>query len=512
MNPELLLALSAALGLGVGSLGTLVWQQRRLAEAQRRYQDASAANNNERQQHAVSMAEMETRLSHALQQADALTSAHQDLQAARHNLATLEESLSNARRREQDQREYYEQRIANLEASRQEVRDELRLAREAHDDTRHTLQVLERQHQALTTRAQEQERHFEEKMALLNDSREQLKLEFHHLANEILEQKGKAFSTLSQKNIGELLQPMQNEMKGFREKMERLHTDDTAQRASLRTELENLQKLNREITDQAHKLTEALRGQKKVQGNWGELMLENVLDSAGLRLGKDYQREVSFNTDDGRRRPDAVVYLPQGKHLVIDAKTSLSAYVRYVNSDDELERHQALAEHAKAVKDRIQELADKHYYDLPGLNSPEVVVMFIPVESAYVEALKFDDQLYQQAIRNHVLVATPTTLLTSLNIVAQLWRFEDQSKHSAELADRAGKFYDKLRLFLESMEDVGKKIDGARESYDSAMNRLVSGRSNLIKQASEFQSLGVAVKKELPEDMVDKAKLELGEK
>ncbi|SDL85624.1 DNA recombination protein RmuC [Franzmannia pantelleriensis] len=399
-----------------------------------------------------------------------------------------------ARRRDAERRE----------ATVQRQRLEARLAeREAQ------WQEAELERTRLATTLDQQREHFEQQLALLRDSREQLKQEFENLANEILERKGRSFSELSQRNIHGLLQPLQAEMKGFRDKVEAIHRFDTEQRASLRTELQHLQALNREITDQASRLTEALQGQKKLQGNWGELMLENVLEGAGLRPGKDYQREVSFATEAGRRRPDALVYLPQGKHLVIDAKTSLAAYVRYVNADDEPTRREALAAHARAVGERINELADKHYYDLPGLNSPDVVVMFIPVESAYVEALKHDESLFQRALERNVLVATPTTLLTSLNIVRQLWRFEDQSRHSAELASRAEKFHAKLRTFLTSMEEVGGKLDGARESYDTAIGQLVNGRGNLIKQADEFRELGVAVKRELPEALVERARLEL---
>lgn len=377
------------------------------------------------------------------------------------------------------------------------------------DDAKQRLGEVQVSEARLATILEQKQQHFEAQLALLRDSRDQLRQEFENLANEILERKGRAFSELSQQRISGLLQPIQAEMKGFREKVELIHRHDTEQRAGLRAELRHLQALNREITDQAERLTQALQGQKKVQGNWGELMLENVLEGSGLRPGKDYQREVSFATAEGRRRPDAVVYLPQGRHLVIDAKTSLAAYVRYVNAEDEGERGQALAAHATAVGERIAELADKHYYDLPGLNSPDVVIMFIPVESAYVEALKHDETLYQRAIEHNVLVATPTTLLTSLNVVRQLWRFEDQSRHSAELANRAERFYNKLRLFLESMQEVQAKLDGARDSYDRAMGQLVNGRGNLIKQAAEFQELGVAVKKELPAELVERAGLEL---
>lgn len=422
----------------------------------------------------------------------------QALEESQERVADLRESLRSA----STQRDEKQAALVNYQA----WWDREKAAREALADE---LSALKTTHGELKSTLSQKQQHFDEQLSLVKESRDQLKQEFENLANEILERKGKAFSDMSQQRLTGLLQPIQNEMKGFREKVESIHQQESEQRVQLRTELKHLQSLNQAITDQADKLTNALQGQKKIQGNWGELMLENVLDGAGLRRGKDYDREVSFTTEDGRRRPDAIVYLPQQKHLVIDAKTSLAAYTRYVNGDSDAERYQSLAEHCKAVGDRITELSDRHYYDLPGLNSPEVVVMFIPVESAYVEALKHDESLYQRAIENNVLVATPTTLLTSLNIVRQLWRFEDQSRHSAELASRAEKFYDKLRVFLTSMEDVGKKLDGARLSYDKAINQLSAGKGNLIKQTHEFRELGVAVKKELPRELTERARLEL---
>ncbi|WP_417419898.1 DNA recombination protein RmuC [Halomonas sp.] len=397
-----------------------------------------------------------------------------------------------------------------VNANLKEAREQRDIAQKSLKELQTTYHALKNEHGELQTRMEEKEHQFNRQLQWMEDSKKQLKVEFENLANELLDKKGKAFSSLSERNLTELLKPFQTEIKGFRDKVESLHTQETEQRASLRTELRHLQDLNKDITDQAAQLTQALKGQKKVQGNWGELMLENVLDSAGLRPGDDYQRERSFDTEEGKRRPDAVIYLPQDRHLVIDAKTSLNAYLEYVNAEDDISRQHALAEHTKAVSSRITELADKHYYDLPGLNSPEVVVMFIPIESAYVEAVRYDSTLYQRAIENNVLVATPITLLTSLNIVSQLWRFENQSKHSAELASRAERFYNKLSSFVESMQDVGKKLDGARGSYDKALGQLVNGRGNLIKQAHEFKELGVSVKKELPADILERAKLEIG--
>nr|WP_289072760.1 DNA recombination protein RmuC [uncultured Halomonas sp.] len=461
----------------------------------------------------------------------ALSDRDSRLESSENSLQQTKGRLEASESKRQQESEDYQQRLATLQQELAQIRetfgstqselkgtsDNLREARAQRDNAQEALHEAQEAHHALSkthgellTRVEEKEAQFARQLQWMEDSKKQLKVEFENLANELLDQKGKAFSSLSERNLTELLKPFQTEIKGFRDKVESLHTQETEQRASLRTELRHLQDLNKDITDQAAQLTQALKGQKKVQGNWGELMLENVLDSAGLRPGDDYQRERSFDTEEGKRRPDAVIYLPQGRHLVIDAKTSLNAYLEYVNAEDDLSRQHALAEHTKAVSSRITELADKHYYDLPGLNSPEVVVMFIPIESAYVEAVRYDSTLYQRAIENNVLVATPITLLTSLNIVSQLWRFENQSKHSAELANRAERFYNKLSSFVESMQDVGKKLDGARGSYDKALGQLVNGRGNLIKQAHEFKELGVSVRRELPADILERAKLEIG--
>jgi len=208
-------------------------------------------------------------------------------------------------------------------------------------------------------------------------------------------------------------------------------------------------------------------------------------------------------------RPDVIVYLPEDKHLVIDSKVSLNAYTRFVNAQNELEKEQAIKEHIQAIGARIKELSDKNYFELPGLKSPEMVFMFIPIESAFVEAIKNDETLFQLAIEQQVLVTTPTTLLTSLNIIRQLWRFEDQNKYTAKLADQAGKVYNQLRFFLESMEALGSQLDKSRSTYETAMRQFISGKGNLVKRVEDFQKLGVSVKKELPRELVDKANMEL---
>jgi DNA recombination protein RmuC len=354
-----------------------------------------------------------------------------------------------------------------------------------------------------------EKKQMEEKVALLESAKATLSDHFQALASEILEKKGERFSELNKQTLGQLLDPLKTQIKTFQEKAESIQLSDAERQTLLRTELGHMKQLNLRMTEEAHALATALRGEAKVRGNWGEMVLETALERSGLREGKDYRREVSIQTEDGRRRPDVIIYLPQNRHLVIDSKVSLNAYTRYINAGDELERAQALREHSSAVASRIKELSDKDYSQLPGLNSPEVVFMFIPLESAFVEALRGDETLFETAVARNVLVATPTTLLTSLNIVRQLWRFEEQSASSAELATRAGEVYKKLNTFLQSMQKVGNALDSAKNAYSTAIGQLYNGPGNLIKQASEFKRLGVSVQGSLPPQLVEKAMLEI---
>lgn len=370
-------------------------------------------------------------------------------------------------------------------------------------------QQLLQDHVSLRGLSEQKEQHLLEQQQLLKDSREQLKLEFEQLAGRIFEARGQSLTQSSQQSLETMLKPFREQIDGFRQKVEDIHHKDVQQQASLQQQLLQLKELNQQITQEAHELSSALRGQKKAQGNWGELILENVLERAGLQQGVDFAREVSFTTIEGRKRPDAIIYLPQNKHLIIDAKVSLNAYLRYVNAEDETLRAQALREHVSAFSARVTELAERDYAALPGLNAPDMVFMFVPIESAFADAVRADDGLLQRAIEQNILIATPSTLLASLTIVRQLWRFEEQSRSTAELADRASKVYDKLRIFLGSMDGIGNSLDRAQEAYRKACDQLVSGRGNLIKQASDFKQLGVAVKTEIAEQWQDRASLEL---
>ncbi|WP_404440054.1 DNA recombination protein RmuC [Stutzerimonas chloritidismutans] len=390
-----------------------------------------------------------------------------------------------------------------------DLKRQLRAADEKLEALQSEFAEIKRLETKLKAELDEREASYARELANFEQQKASLSEHFKVLSNEILEAKTKSLQESSQLSLSAVMNPFQQSIEGFKKEVQEIHHRETTQQGELRKELESLKALNQQITTEAHELSTALRGQKKLQGNWGELVLENVLDRSGLQMGKDYDREVSITTEEGRQRPDAVVYLPQGKHLIIDAKVSLNAYTRYVNSEDELERKQALKEHVQAVASRIRELADRDYYKLPGLNSPDMVFMFIPIESAFVEALKADETLFQQAIENNVLVATPTTLLTSLNIVRQLWRYEDQNKHTAALASRAEGVFKKLNSFLASFEKIKKGLETATEAYVKAEGQLVSGKGNLVKQVGEFKNLAPAIKAQLPAYFADKAALEI---
>ncbi|KOR09079.1 hypothetical protein ABW53_11765 [Stutzerimonas stutzeri] len=417
----------------------------------------------------------------------------------------LKDSLANEGKRSQ-----------SLATSEREVREQLQdikaqqvAAAERYEALHARFTAQSSEYTKLKTELDEREASHARELANFEQQKASLSEQFKLLSNEILEAKTQALQESSKLSLSAVMTPFQQSIDTFKREVQEIHHRETTQQGELRKELESLKALNQQITTEAHELSTALRGQKKLQGNWGELVLENVLDRSGLQKGKDYDREVSFTTEEGRQRPDAVVYLPQGKHLIIDAKVSLNAYTRFVNAEDEGERAIALKEHVQAVGNRIKELADRDYYKLPGLNSPDMVFMFIPIESAFVEALKADETLFQRAIENNVLVATPTTLLTSLNIVRQLWRYEDQNKHTAALASRAEAVFKKLNTFLASFERIKKGLETATEAYVKAEGQLVSGKGNLVKQVGEFKNLAPAIKAQLPAYFADKAALEI---
>ncbi|RBP77057.1 DNA recombination protein RmuC [Marinobacter nauticus] len=348
-----------------------------------------------------------------------------------------------------------------------------------------------------------------EKLELLEKNRDALKQEFENLANRIFDQKSERFSQQSKTSLDSLLNPFRDQLQDFRKRVEDVYTTETRDRQALRSEIKSLQELNRQITEEAANLTRALKGDKKIQGNWGELILERVLERSGLRKGVEYETQGSYRDEDNQLlRPDVIVHLPDQRNLVIDSKVSLVAYQQWVTADQEEERAAALKQHVEAVRNHIRALSEKDYSQLNGLHSPDFVLLFMPIEPAFVAAFQQDENLFAEAFERKIIVVTPTTLLATLRTIENIWRYERQSQNARRIADRAGAVYDKLRVFVEAMEKLGSQLHTAQGTYDNAMNTLTRGRGNLISQANRFVELGVRVKKELPKSIVDQAEVD----
>lgn len=330
-------------------------------------------------------------------------------------------------------------------------------------------------------------------------------------------QQQQAFENLSHKIFNEkqqqnklglesILNPFKDQLEGLRKKVEDVHLHDAKDRAVLKTQISELYRLNQDITAEASALSKALRGDKKSQGNWGELVLETVLERSGLRLGEEYVREQNHKADDGQNyRPDVIINLPEGKHIIVDAKVSLNAYNDFINEEDEAIKAQALKRHIEAIRNHIKSLSAKAYQQLPSLHSPDFVFMFMPVEPAFMTAFQHDEKLFMDAFDQRIVVVTPTTLLASLRTIESLWAIERRGRSADELADQAGKVYDRLRIVVEKMDKLGTQLNTTQKTYDEAYSSLAQGRGNLVNTANQFVDLGVRIKKEIPQEILEKA-------
>ncbi|BES72029.1 DNA recombination protein RmuC [Marinobacter nanhaiticus D15-8W] len=409
-----------------------------------------------------------------------------------------------------------ENRVASLEAERnaaqrheKALEEDLENLRGQYESAQRSLseaRVSIREYEVIR---EEERRATREKLELLERNRDALKQEFENLANRIFEQKNERFSQQTRTSLDTLLNPFREQLTDFRKRVEDVYTTETRDRQALRSEIESLQKLNRQITEEAANLTKALKGDKKIQGNWGELILERVLEKSGLRKGVEYDTQGSYRDGDGQLfRPDVVVHLPDERNLIVDSKVSLLAYQQWVTAEDDIERQEALKAHVDAVRQHIRTLSEKDYSQLHGLRSPDFVLLFMPIEPAFVAAFQQDENLFGEAFDRKIIVVTPTTLLATLRTIENIWRYERQSQNARRIADRAGAVYDKLRVFVESMERLGSQLQTVHGTYDSAMNTLTRGKGNLISQANRFVELGVRVKKELPKSVRDQAEVE----
>lgn len=397
-----------------------------------------------------------------------------------------------------------EQSATQHSAEIEKLRSDLRAKGEAESHASARIKELEAELRAERAGIQE-------KLALLEAAKQTLANQFEALAGKILEEKTKSFTEGSQKELGSLLQPLREQIGDFRKKVEDAQQNSANGVTKLETLIGSLSTLNQQLSQEAHNLSNALRGSSKAQGDWGEFILRDLLEKAGLHEGEEYSFQQSFPAMevDGEKikspRTDVILSMPGGRHLVIDSKVSLNAYTDAINAPTEEERQAALSEHIRSVRKHVQGLSHAGYHNLPGVETPDFVVLFIPIEPAFLAALQGDAQLWSDAYKEGILLVGPTTLLYVIRIVSVLWQQELQARNVRDVMDRGTELYDKFVGFVSDLEAVGKNLRGADQSYSEAMKKLSEGRGNLVRQVEMLKDLGVRSKKSLPQKLLDAA-------
>ncbi|WP_020158329.1 DNA recombination protein RmuC [Methylobacter marinus] len=375
------------------------------------------------------------------------------------------------------------------------------------------LMQAQAQNAQLQARMDEQARHAAEKLALLQDAEARLKTQFENLAGKIFDERSRQFSEHNKASLDHIVMPLREQLGEFRQRIETVYDNENRDRISLREEIVSLRRDTAQMNQEALNLTRALKGDKKAQGNWGEMILEKVLEQSGLRKGIEYETQAAFRDGDNRLfKPDVIIRLPEDKDIIIDSKVSLLAYERYCSSEDEQERTQALKQHTEAVREHIKSLSRKDYAGLKGLRSLDFVLLFMPIEPAFIAAVQADERLFTDALEHKIVIITPTTLLATLRTIENIWRYERQNENARAIADKAGILYDKIRGFVEELDKLGRQLSTVNTTYDSVMNKLTRGNGNLIRQAGSFVDLGVKVKKPFAKSITEQAGLETGER
>ncbi len=358
----------------------------------------------------------------------------------------------------------------------------------------------------LHARSELERSQFDEKIAFIERSKEQLGESFKNIANDLLESKSKSFSQSSKENITALLSPLQEKITQFEKRVEETYDKESKERFSLAREIKSLQALNNKISEDAVNLTNALKSDNKAQGAWGEFVLESILEKSGLTKGREYEVQVALKAEDGSKsQPDVIVHLPESRDIVIDSKVSLKAWDAFCSSDKGSDRDALLKQHIASIRQHVKTLSAKDYQNLTGLNSLDYVFLFMPVEAAYSSAVQVDRELFQYAFDRNIIFVVPSTLLTTLRTVQNLWRLAQQNQNANEIADRAGALYDKFVAFVDDLEEIGGRIDATRKSFEKARNKLVSGRGNLVKRAEALRELGAKTSKKQNTKLVDLA-------
>lgn len=391
-----------------------------------------------------------------------------------------------------------------LESSIREVKSERDELKEHNKVLSEKVFILTAKASALEIEKQLLDQQLKAQKEYVDEIKKQTKLEFENLANQVLEAKTKAFNETTEKSLDTLLRPLKEKIQTFEKSVEDKYSNEAKERHALKSEIEKLITLNDKMALETNSLTQALRGDSKVQGDWGELVLERILEASGLRENHEYTLQMAHKDDDGDKfKPDVIVNLPENKHIIVDSKVSLTAYERYRSTTDETVQAITLKEHLKSIEKHIDELSAKHYAKLKAINSPEFVFMFIPIEPAYLLAMKEDPELSVKAWKKSVAIVTSTTLLTSLKTVASIWRLENQNKNALEIAQEGANLYDKFVGFLEDFEKIGKTFDVGQKQYAEAMNKLKDGRGNVFRKMELLRELGASPKNRIKQDLLE---------
>ncbi len=441
--------------------------------------------------------------------------AQERMNAAQLAQAGLSAQLDNCRDELADILEIKADQQAELAALRREthlLQNDLQLAREQLEGAQALrerqeaeLRRLDSERAGLAAELHEQQENHQQRLEDLQGARDALRAQFAELAGKIFDEREQRFSETSQQRLGQLLDPLKERIQAFEKRVEESYQQEARERFSLGKELERLQGLNQRLSEEAMNLTQALKGQK-TQGNWGELVLERVLEHAGLQKGREYHTQVSLKSAEGERfQPDVLIQLPGDKQVVVDAKVSLTAYQQYVSASEETVRQVALKQHVLSLRSHLKGLSFKDYQHLDGLHSLDFVLLFVPIEAAFAAALQADPGLFQEAFDQHIVIVSPTTLLATLRVIDSLWRQERQSQNAREIAERAGALYDKFVAFIQDLDEVGMRLQQLDKAYSGARNKLVDGRGNLISRAENLKLLGARASKSLPPELLERA-------
>ena len=392
-----------------------------------------------------------------------------------------------------------------LQQERQSAREAAQAWHSQRDQQEAEIRRLDAQRAALSAELKEQQDSHQQRLSDLQGSRDELRAQFAELAGKIFDEREQRFAETSQQQLGQLLDPLKERIQSFEKRVEESYQQEARERFSLGKELERLQQLNQRLGDEATNLTRALKGQK-TQGNWGELVLERVLEHAGLEKGREYQTQVSLKSPDGERfQPDVLIQLPGDKQVVVDAKVSLTAYQQFIAAEDEPARQLALKQHVLSLRSHLKGLSLKDYQRLEGLHSLDFVLLFVPIEAAFAAALQADPSLFQEAFDQHIVIVSPTTLLATLRVIDSLWRQERQSQNAREIAERAGALYDKFVAFIQDLDEMGARLQQLDKAYAGARNKLCDGRGNIISRVENLKLLGARASKSLPAELLERA-------